>query len=351
MEGERGGNDVASKGGNAGTHYQPAAMSPAERMAYDDAYADLVYGAARARGERVQTIDPAFTGGSRDPQTAIEEKKLERHLRRQADLEAERRKFGEIVRDDETGQYLGPTEEGKQALEDYRFQKLPRWQVPLNEVDRWWQQMKMAGAIYGLREAPPTRAEILADIEAAEQRAKQTPWLTQTEKHILANKDRLLKIADTLEERAFRDLWSAHARFQKIPNSPALRKFAEAGTAGEKIDVLLDNPLEFLLVKGGQALPKMAARTAGRFLGGPFGGALAATYMAFGTKHAEAVVKGFADKGIDLQDEAAVRAAVANKELMREIYHNAFKEAGIAAADQAAWEVLRLRIKSTVLGP
>jgi hypothetical protein len=61
----------------------------------------------RARGERVQTIDPAFTGGSRDPQTAIEEKKLERHLARQADLEAERRKFGEIVRDDETGQYLG----------------------------------------------------------------------------------------------------------------------------------------------------------------------------------------------------------------------------------------------------
>ena len=73
--------------------------------------------------------------------------------------------------------------------------------------------------------------------------------------------------------------------------------------------------------------------------------------MAFGTKHAEAVVKGFADRGIDLQDEAAVRAAVANKELMREIYHDAFKEAGIAATDQAAWEFFRFKVKSAIFGP
>ena len=319
-------------------------------MAHDDAYADLVYGAASARGERVQTIDPAFTGGSRDPQAAIEEKKQERHLRRQADLEAESRMLGEAVRDTETGIYRGPTKEGEQVLKDHPFNKLPLYKVTLNEVDRWWQQIKIVSAIYRAGEAPQTAAEIHADIAAAEARAKQSRFLTKTDQNILANKDRLLKIANTIEDVAYQDMRAAHARYLRIPQSPALRKFAAVETAGEKIEVLLDNLPEFLAVRAGQAIPVTGSRFTGRFLAGPLGGAFAATSMAFGTKYTEAVIRGFADRGIDLQNEAAVRDAIGNKGLMREIYSGAFLQAGIAATDQATSEFLRIKGREVIFG-
>lgn len=332
------------------TDYERAVVDAMTRLAQDTGRANYITRAAAGRKISVRELAPDFVGAVPNREEAIAAEKQQRHLRHQADLEAESRMLGEAVGDTEMGIYVGPTEEGKQALKDHRFNKLPFWRIPVNEADRWWQQQKIVSAIYRAEEAPQTAAEIHADIAAAEARAKQSRFLTKTDQNILANKDRLLRIADTMEDRAFQDMREAHARYLQIPESPALRKFAAAKTAGEKAEVLLDNLPEFLAVKAGQAIPVTASRTIGRALTGPLGGAFAATLMAFGTKYTEAVMKGFADRGIDLQNEAAVRDAIADKKLMREIYNNAFLRAGIAATDQAAAEFLRIKGRDVIFG-
>lgn len=320
------------------------AVIAAGRLARDDVYGDIVYRTAKARGVPVQSVDPEFTG-RRDWREVREEEIRRRERQRQAGLEAERRKLSDAIGDTETGIYVGPNEEGKKFLkqvsDDERFRRLRYDEMAANEVEKWWRQRESASAIRHLR-----AVERFKQKEAeVRQKIANNEALSPDEESIRAGMHLSEQIMARETRRALGDLAAAQARLAQLPDSPALRKLKEADTVGGIITVLVNHPFEILAVKAGQAVPKTIASTAGTLLLGPYGGVLASAYVAFGSEYAGAVLQGFKDEGIDLENESAVQEAIKNKEKIERIYNKALVVAGIATmADIASGAVGNMRV-------
>jgi hypothetical protein len=326
---------------NSETAYERAVMDAAARLAQDDGRANYLTRAASGRGMSVRELAPDFVGAVPNREEAIAAKK--REIR--ATAEAERRKLEDAVGDTETGIYVGPDEEGKKFLKqmnnDSRFNRLRYDEMTANEVERWWRTRESSGAIDRLKAIDSNWARVNA-VTAKMERGEK---LNQQEDYIRQGMHLWPQHLIRKTNEALGDLVAAEVRRAQIPESPALRKLNEADTVGDVLKVLLNNPLQIMAVKAGQAIPKTIASATATLLGGPFGGILASAYVVFGSEYAGAVLKGFEDEGIDLQNESAVLEAIKKKDMMERIYDKAFVVAGIASmAEVASGAVGNIRI-------
>lgn len=330
---------------NSETAYERAVMDAAARLAQDDGRANYLTRAASGRGMSVRELAPDFVGAVPNRAEAIAAKKLERHLQQQADLEAESRRFRDAVRDTEMGIYRGPDEEGKRIIRkiwnEEQFRKLGPGDMAANEVEKWWRRRESAAAIRDLRAVENFKRE-----EARiRKKIANGEGLSPGERAVRESMHLSEQFLTRNTRQALGDLATAQARLAQLPDSPALEKLKQADTIGGVLHVLINHPLEIMAVKAGQAVPKTIAMAAGTLLMGPYGGVLASAYVVFGSEYAGAVLQGFKDEGIDLQDEDAVQVAIQDTQKLERIYNNALVVAGIASmADIASGAVGNMRI-------
>lgn len=220
----------------------------------------------------------------------------------------------------------------KEMLNDERFGNLDTSDIMANEIERQWRQIQSSNALGKLTDIRSNRERVIAVFEKAERGEK----LNAQEEYIIRGRHLWPDTIARRTDQNLRRLIAAQVRLAQIPGSPAMRNLGHAETIGDILGVLIESPGEILAVKAGQAISKTIATTAGTLLAGPYGGVIAVAFVTFGSEYAAALLEGFKARGIDLLDKDAVQNAIEKKELMREIFGQAFERAGIATTKEVA---------------
>lgn len=136
------------------------------------------------------------------------------------------------------------------------------------------------------------------------------------------------------------DIASLESRKRAIPTDPTIAAAMQSKTFGEFWTHFTKKPFEFIATVGAESLPNMApgliAAVPATIAGGPVAGAAVMGGGSFGVDYAGTVLEAMQSEGVDLSNEAAVRAAVADKALMGRVGAKAFAHASVVGAFDAA---------------
>jgi hypothetical protein len=138
---------------------------------------------------------------------------------------------------------------------------------------------------------------------------------------------------------------------EQIPANPALTATARAKSLREALEHFWRDPGGVILAVGLQSLPASApglvAGTAGAALAGPVAGGALMGLGSFGAEYLNAVLEGLEERGIDVRNPEALKAAFLDPAIMADVRGKAATRGGIIGA----FDALTFGIASKTLAP
>lgn len=124
-----------------------------------------------------------------------------------------------------------------------------------------------------------------------------------------------------------------------IPSPEVVGQVMGAKTFGEAFSAFMGNPVGFIASIGPESLvanaPGLVAAIPAGIAAGPAGAASVLGAGSFATDYGSSIVDALTKAGVDVRDEAALREAVANKDLMRSVAAQAMAHAAVVGSVDA----------------
>lgn len=211
----------------------------------------------------------------------------------------------------------------------------------LGLLERGWNEMKRQ--IYGTREGVQAiGAEIgarsLVELEKAREKQERGEYLTPWEKARLAQQDEVRSSGAGIVGEGIAGMKAARSASEALPMRPAMKAMQESKTWTEAWDAFKSDPMGLIFDFTAQSLPQMAVGVGATLAGGPAAGIAAGGLTSFGMEFVGGILDNLQAAGIDTNDTEALKVALSDPAVMREVYRkSAIKAAVIATVDAASF--------------
>lgn len=265
-----------------------------------------------------------------------------------------------------------PRVEGDQKLNEYdvlleKSPKLSAWLLAdamnarvakddyesLGVLERGWNEIKRQhyGTKAGVRAmGAEIGARTLVELEDAKQRQARGEYLSPWDKARLSQANQVQANSTGILTEGIAGISDNRAKGAALPMRPAMKALNESKTWGEAFEAIGQDPLGLIFDFTAQSLPQLAVGAGASIAGGPVAGITAGGLTSFGMEFVGGILENLQDAGIDTNDQEALKVALGDPAIMREVYRkSAVKAAVIATVDAASFGVAGVKMAPKAL--